>query len=100
MTGVSEEGREAVRLSPKKTPVGDPREAPRSDRGNVRSGQTGDVRGLFYGALYAGPARALREGRLSPLPRRTLENDLFAFVRSGTMCSLSCTKIGVMVASA
>jgi puromycin-sensitive aminopeptidase len=50
---------------------------------NVNSGQTGYFRVLYEGELLEALLLAVEEGTLSSMDRLAIENDLFAFVRSG-----------------
>ncbi len=83
MLGVSEEGGEPVRhlLTGRETVI--PLRDAKASWVNVNAGQTGYVRVLYEGAWHSGFVKAQTENRLSSLDRLALENDLFAFVRSG-----------------
>ncbi len=83
MLGISEEGGEAARhlLTTRESLI--PLRNPRAAFVNVNSGQTGYLRVLYEGAWHEGLVTALGENRLASLDRLAIENDLFAFVRSG-----------------
>jgi puromycin-sensitive aminopeptidase len=56
---------------------------PKARSVRVNSGQTGYFRVLYEGDLMEGFLEALDRGEVSSVDRLALENDLFAFVRSG-----------------
>ena len=83
MLGISEDGGAPVRTLLAEGEGQFPLQNASASRVNVNAGQTGYFRVLYEGRLRTGILSALGEGRLDALDRLALENDLFAFVRTG-----------------
>ncbi len=83
MLQVSEEGRDPVRqlFSTRETSLS--LTDPGCTSVNINAGQTGYFRVRYEGGLQEGLVKGLKENRLPVLDRLALENDLFAFVRTG-----------------